>query len=167
MGYLKYIKELYEQPKENLGDILKQRLIKIRKEGAILRIDHPTRPDRARSLGYKAKQGYLVVRVKLRRGGRMRQRFKSGRRPKAYRRKKIVSKSYKWIAEERAIRRYNNCEVLGSYFLAKDGLNYWFEVIIADRIQASRYKGMEWLKNGRGRVFRGKTSSGKKSRGLK
>jgi large subunit ribosomal protein L15e len=33
-------------------------------------VPHPTRPDKARRLGYKAKQGYVVYRVRVRRGGR-------------------------------------------------------------------------------------------------
>ena len=33
-------------------------------------MQHPSRPDKARRLGYKAKQGYVVYRVRVRRGGR-------------------------------------------------------------------------------------------------
>ena len=36
----------------------------------IHRVQHPSRPDKARRLGYKAKQGYVVYRVRVRRGGR-------------------------------------------------------------------------------------------------
>jgi len=139
----KYLNKIYKKPKENLGEIWKQRLIKWRRDPAIVRIDKPTRLDRARSLGYKAKQGYLVVRVKLIRGGRTRPRFKSGRRSKAMRRRKVVGKSYQWIAEERASKKYPNCEVLNSYQIAVDGRYYWFEVLLADREQVSKYKGME------------------------
>ena len=101
------------------------------------------------------------------RGGRQRELFKSGRRSKARRRKKILSLNYQVIAEQRANKKYPNCEVLNSYYLAKDGKNYWFEVILAEREQVSRYAGMEWLKNSRGRVYRGLTSAGRKSRGLR
>ena len=38
----------------------------------IHRCTRPTRPDKARRLGYKAKQGYVVYRVRVRRGGRKR-----------------------------------------------------------------------------------------------
>lgn len=168
MNMYKYLADIYKKPRQNLGPIWMQRLIKWRKDPSIVRIDKPTRLDRARSLGYKAKQGYVVVRVKLIRGGRKRPRFKGGRRSKHMRRRKVVGKSYQWIAEERAARKYPNCEVLNSYHIAEDGKYYWFEIVLVDREQVSKYKGMEWLAKGkhRGRVFRGKTSSGKRGRGI-
>jgi len=168
MGAYKYLTELYKKPTENLEDLWKQRLIQWRQDPAVIRVDKPTRLDRARSLGYKAKQGYVVVRVKLIRGGRMRPRFKGGRKPRNMRRRKVLDKSYQVVAEERASRKHPNCEVLNSYFVAKDGRNYWFEVILADRVQVSKYEGMEWLAKGsnRGRIFRGLTSAARKSRGL-
>ncbi len=167
MGMYKYLAEIYKKPKQNLGALWKQRLIKWRREPAIIRTDKPTRLDRARSLGYKAKQGYVVVRVKLLRGGRMRPSFRgAGRKSRNLRRRLVLEKSYQWVAEERAARKHPNCEVLNSYWIAKDGNYYWYEVILVDREQVSKYEGMEWLANARGRVFRGLTSAGKKSRGL-
>ncbi|MDP2908465.1 MAG: 50S ribosomal protein L15e [Nanoarchaeota archaeon] len=166
MGMYKYLAEIYKNPIQNLGELWKQRLVQWRKEPSIVRIDKPTRLDRARSLGYKAKQGYIVVRVKVLRGGRMRPRFHAGRKPKSRRRKKIVGKSYQWIAEERVASKYPNCEVLNSYQIAVDGNYYWFEVLLVDRVQVSKYKGMEWLASTRGRAFRGLTSAGKRSRGI-
>lgn len=168
MGMYKYLAEIYKNPIQNLGDIWRQRLIKWRREPSIVRIDKPTRLDRARSLGYKAKQGYVVVRVKLLRGGRMRPRFKGGRKSRQMRRRKIVGKSYQWIAEERAAKKHPNCEVLNSYYIASDGRHHWFEIILVDREQVSKYKSMEWLAKGKhkGRVFRGKTSAGRRSRGI-
>ena len=166
MSMYKYLADIYKKPKHNLGPIWMQRLIQWRRDPSIVRIDKPTRLDRARSLGYKAKQGYILARVKLIRGGRKRPMFKSGRRSKHARRRKIVGKSYKWVAEERAARKYPNCEVLNSYQIAVDGRYYWFEVILVDRKQVSKYKGMEWLAKEKGRAFRGKTSAGKRSRGL-
>lgn len=168
MSMYKYLTEIYKKPKKNLGDLWIQRLVKWRRDPSLVRIDKPTRLDRARSLGYKAKQGYITVRVKLIRGGRKRPQFKSGRRSKHMRRRKIVGKSYQWIAEERASKKYPNCEVLNSYQIAVDGRYYWFEVMLVDKVQVSKYKGMEWLAKGKhkGRVFRGKTSAGKRSRGI-
>lgn len=168
MGMYKHLAELYKNPIQNLGQLWTQRLIKWRREPSIVRIDKPTRLDRARSLGYKAKQGYIIARVKLIRGGRQRPRFKGGRKSRAMRRKKIVGKSYQWVAEERAAKKHPNCEVLNSYHIASDGRHYWFEVILVDREQVSKYKGMEWLAKGKhkGRVFRGKTAAGRKGRGI-
>lgn len=162
-----YIKETWKQPKKNLGDLWQERLIQWRRTAAIERIRRPTRLDRARNLGYKPKQGILMVRVRLPRGGRKRPLFKGGRRPKARRRKKIVSLNYQVIAERRANKKYPNCEVLNSYYVAKDGKHAWYEIILLEREQASRYKEFRWLKNTKGRVYRGITSSGRKSRGLR
>lgn len=167
MGFYKYIRQTWKQPKKNLGDLWQQRLIEWRKTNSVERIERPTRLDRARNLGYKPKQGYVLARVRLLRGGRQRELFKGGRRPKTRRRKKILSLNYQVVAEQRANKRYPNCEVLNSYFVAKDGKHYWFEVILLEREQVSRYPGMEWLKNARGRVYRGLTSAGHKSRGMR
>jgi large subunit ribosomal protein L15e len=50
-----------------------------RREPTTTRIDRPTRIDRARSLGYRAKQGFVVVRTKVRRGSRRMSRPIAGR----------------------------------------------------------------------------------------
>jgi len=165
MGFQKYIRELYKKP-DQLKSLFFKRLIQWRKQPTVIRIEKPTRLDRARSLGYKAKRGYFMVRVRVKRGGRKRPRFKGGRRSRAMRRRKIVGKSYQWIAEERAVRKFKNCEVLNSYQIAKDGVFYWFEVILLDRIIVRSYPNMGWVGDSKGRVFRGKTAAGKRSRGI-
>ncbi len=101
----------------------------------------------------------------------MRPQMKSGRRSKTQRRRKIVNKSYQTVAEERANRKFHNCEVLNSYFIAQDGKHYWFEVILVDPDSPSILSDpkIRWIaqKQHSGRVFRGLTSSGRKSRGLR
>ncbi|MDD5331446.1 MAG: 50S ribosomal protein L15e [Candidatus Nanoarchaeia archaeon] len=166
MGYLKYINELYKKPQANLKALLRERLISWRKGNSVVRVDNPTRIDKARALGYKAKEGYIIIRVRLPRGGRKRERVMGGRRSRAQRRKKIVAKSYQWVAEERANKKYVNCEVIGSYEILRDGLYYWYEVILVDRVQVSKYPGMEWVAYEQGRVYRGKSPAARKSRGL-
>ena len=167
MGMYQSIREIWKQPKKNLGDLWKQRLIEWRRQESVTKVDYPTRLDRARNLGYKAKKGYVVVRVKLLRGGRKRVRFHGGRKPRKMRRQKVVKKSYQWVAEERANKKYPNCEVLNSYFVAKDGRYYWYEIILLDREIVKTYPGMSWLENSRGRVYKGLTSAGRKSHGLR
>lgn len=168
MGYLKYIRDIWRRPRENI--LWKERLIQWRTEPTTLRIEHPTRIDRARSLGYKAKQGYIIVRQRLSRGGRLRPKIRSGRRSKHFRRRKIVSKSYQQIAEERAVSKYPNLEVLNSYWVGQDGRFYWYEIILIDKYHPSILadKRIAWIaeKQNTRRVFRGLTSAGKKSRGL-
>ena len=67
--------------KENAPE-LRERVIKWRKQNAITRIDKPSRIQRARRLGYKAKQGIIVVRMRVGTGGMRKQRPTGGRRPK-------------------------------------------------------------------------------------
>ncbi|MBW2990981.1 50S ribosomal protein L15e [Candidatus Woesearchaeota archaeon] len=169
MGMYKHIRELWKKPKKNLGEVQRNRLILWRKQPVTVRIKKPTRIDRARSLGYKAKQGFIVLRQRVIRGGRMKPTHKKGRRPKRYTRTKTLKKNYQWIAEERAVKKYTNCEVLNSYWVGQDGKHYWYEVILIDRNHPNIKKDiyLKRIAKQRGRVHRGLTSAGKKTRGLR
>lgn len=169
MGYLKYIRNLWKKPRENLGAVWKDRLLQFRREPVTLRIENPTRIDRARSLGYKAKQGFVVVRERVGKGGFMQQHITGGRRPKHNSPHKVVNKSHQRIAEERVAKHYTNCEVLNSYYVCEDGQDLWYEVILVDKNhpQIVKDENLRNLTKQTGRVFRGLTSSGKKSRGLR
>ncbi|MFH0978913.1 MAG: 50S ribosomal protein L15e [Candidatus Woesearchaeota archaeon] len=166
MGMYKYIREAWKDP-HNL-DSFKQRLIQWRTEPVTIRIDKPTRLDRARSLGYKAKPGIIVVRQRVNRGGHMRPKIRKARRSRHKRQRMTLQKSYQWIAEERAAKKFINCEVLSSYELAKDGKHYWYEVILVDRAHPSILADpqLQWIANEKGRVYKGKTTAAKRSRGL-
>lgn len=118
-----------------------------RKQNAIIRIDKPTRIQRARRLGYKAKQGIVVVRMRVGTGGMRKQRPVAGRRPKHLGVVRIKADvSMKEVAEHRVLKRYPNLKLLGSYFLYKDGMHYWFEVILADPSHARISKDKELRK---------------------
>jgi large subunit ribosomal protein L15e len=164
MGYLKYVAKIWKN-KEN-KELNRDRKIEWRASNSVVRVEKPLKITRARALGYKAKQGYFIVRVKLLRGGRQRPLIKKGRSSSKRGRTKIVSKKYQGIAEERANRKYPNCEVLGSYNIGKDGKNGFYEIILIDRVQGSRYDGNKFLAYSQGRVFRGLTSAARKARGL-
>jgi large subunit ribosomal protein L15e len=170
MGLYQSIREIWKRPKEGLGEIWQKRQIQWRKEPVIVKIEKPTRLDKARSIGYKAKEGFVVARIRLARGGRQRPLIKKGRRSKHRRRTKIVDKSYQWIAEEKAQKRFTNLEVLNSYYVGKDGKNYWFEIILVDPYNPAIKADpkMNWIcqRQHTKRVYRGKTSAGRKSRGL-
>jgi len=112
---------------------LRERAISWRKENAVTRIEKPSRIQRARRLGYKAKQGIIVIRMRVGTGGMRRKRPRSGRRPKHLGVTRIKADvSMKQVADRRVLERYPNMKLLGSYFLYKDGMHYWFEVILAD-----------------------------------
>ena len=167
MSFTSSLQKTYTKPKKNLGALWKERLVQIRQEPTVNKLEHPTRIDKARSYGFKAKQGFFIARVKVTRGGKFRPHFMGGRKPVHARHRMIIKRNRRSIAEERASRVFTNAEVLGSYWLARDGLHEWFEVILADRNKVSTYKGYEWIKNTHGRAFRGLTSAGRKYRGLR
>ena len=113
--------------------VLRQKAVIWRNENAITRVEKPSRIARARRLGYKAKQGIIVIRMRVGTGGMRKQRPRGGRRPKHLGVTKIKADvSMKQVAERRVLERYPNMKLLGSYFLYKDGMHYWFEVVLAD-----------------------------------
>jgi large subunit ribosomal protein L15e len=148
--------------KENL-ELMKKRLSEWRKEPVVKRIEKPSRLDRARALGYKAKQGFVVVRVRVRKGGRKRKLYgRGGRKPsKAGLIKFTPAKSLKRIAEEKAARKFVNLEVLNSYYVAEDGNYKWFECILVDPHHPNIINDpkINWIckPSQRRRVFRGLT----------
>ena len=132
--------------KENSIELRKKAVI-WRKENAVTRIDKPSRITRARRLGYKAKQGITVVRMRVGTGGMRKQRPRGGRRPKHLGVTKIkAAVSMKQVAERRVLERHPNMKLLGSYFLYKDGMHYWFEIILADPSHPSIAKDKELRK---------------------
>ncbi|WP_456474202.1 50S ribosomal protein L15e [Candidatus Pyrohabitans sp.] len=173
MGAYSYIAQAWKRPEDSYVDeLMRQRLPEWRRSGSVVRVPKPLRLDRARALGYKAKQGIIVVRARIRKGGRKKERPNAGRRPKRMGVVKLTpKKSLRWLAEERAQRRYPNMEVLNSYWVGKNGRYEYFEVIMVDphhpAIRSDRELGWIAGKAHRGRVFRGLTSAGKRSRGLR
>ncbi|EHP83616.1 50S ribosomal protein L15e [Methanotorris formicicus] len=173
MGVYKYIRDAWKRPKDSyVKQLLWERMQQWRREPSVVRIERPTRLDRARNLGYKPKQGIVVVRVRVRRGGLRKQRPTGSKKPATLGVKKItMGKSIQRIAEERAARKYPNMEVLNSYWVGEDGKYKWYEVILVDPhhpvIKAD--KNLNWICTGKhkGRAFRGLTSAGKKGRGLR
>jgi len=112
---------------------LRRRAVVWRKENAVTRVNRPSRLERARRLGYKAKQGIVVIRMRVGTGGMRKQRPRGGRRPKHLGVTKIKADvDMRTVAENRVLERYPNMSLLGSYFVYKDGMHYWFEVILAD-----------------------------------
>lgn len=168
-----YISDAWDRPEDSYVKALQwERLISWRREKNFSRIERPTRLDRARALGYKAKQGVIVVRGRVRKGGLQKRKIWKGRRAKREGMKKItMGKSIKRIAEERTAKRYPNMEVLNSYWVGEDGKHVWFETILVDKHHPSVMadKNLNWIcgRAHKGRVYRGKTSAGRKGRGMR
>ena len=167
-GAYHYLRTLWLKPGREL---LQERMIQWRASEAVVQVGKPLRLDRARALGYKAKQGFVVVSVRVKRGGRKRSRHKHGRKSRKQHVRKILKMSYQWVAEVRAANAHRNLEVLNSYLLAKDGKSYFYEVILVDptRPEILADKNYAWIANpvNRRRAHRGLTSAAKKSRGLR
>lgn len=169
-GY-KFVKETFEIHEKGYNTPHWHRGIEYRKGHSIERIERPTKIHRARSLGYKAKQGYIIVRARIRKGGMHKVRPKRGRKPRAMGVKKYTTgKNLQWIAEERVQRKYPNMQVLNSYKVYSDGKHWYYEVILVDPSHPviKSDPNIKWITESahKKRVTRGLTSAGKKARGL-
>jgi large subunit ribosomal protein L15e len=123
-----------------------------RQLNVIHRASRPSRPDKARRLGYKAKQGYVVYRVRVRRGNRKKHVPKGGYLWFDLRLLLIslvagatygkpvrqgvnhlkFQRGLRSVAEERVGRRCGNLRVLNSYWINQDGVYKYYEVILID-----------------------------------
>src|SRR5665647_907748 len=166
-----FIRDAWKRPENSyVKSLMWQRLQTWRRAPSVVRIERPTRLDRARSLWYKAKQGVITARARTWRGGRRKQRPRGGRRTKHLGVNRLTArKSSQRIAEERASRKFPNLEVLNSYWVGQDGKSKWYEIILIDpnhpRILTD--SSLNWIASSPRRAFRGKTSAGRKGRGLR
>ncbi|MGQ9582520.1 MAG: 50S ribosomal protein L15e [Thermoplasmatota archaeon] len=169
----KYIGEAWHRPAKSVtGELRWERMVQWRSEPVFHRVDRPTRLDRARALGYRAKPGFVIVRTRVRRGGLRKRAIRKGRKPRS---KGILSitmaKSIRRIAEERTQKHYPNMEVLNSYWVGQDGRHKFYEVILVDPCHPAIAADpkLNWIckPQHRSRVYRGLTSAGRKGRGLR
>jgi large subunit ribosomal protein L15e len=168
MGAYKYIKESFQQQYGERSDVMRKRLSTWNNGPAIARVDKPMNVARARELGYKDKQGVVVVRIRIRKGMSKRAKARGGRKPSKSGRFFARKKSIQAMAEERVARMFSNCEVLNSYYVGEDGKQKYYEVMLVDKSHPSVgsdpvYSDIIGI---RGRVYRGLTSAGKKHRGM-
>ncbi|KAK9781036.1 putative Ribosomal protein L15 [Seiridium cardinale] len=174
MGALKYVEELQKKKQSDvLRFLLRVRCWELRQLNVIHRASRPSRPDKARRLGYKAKQGYVIYRVRVRRGGRKRPVPKGATYGKPTNQgvnQLKYQRSLKSTAEERVGRRCANLRVLNSYWINQDSTYKYYEVILVDpQHKAIRQDPrINWIVAPvhKHREARGLTATGKKSRGL-
>lgn len=178
--YAQFVKESFQKEYAgektqdyDFGKIYRERLIGFRKEKeSIVRLEKPTNIPRARNLGYKAKKGFVVVRVRVRKGSGLHRRPIRKRRPKRMGVNKLTRRiPIQGIAEKRANKKFPNCEVLNSYFIGEDGLHKYYEVILVDVSAPEILSDQEinWIAapQHRNRAERGLTSIQKRARGLR
>ncbi|KAG1757545.1 ribosomal protein L15e [Suillus lakei] len=168
MGAYKYISELYRKKQSDvLRFLLRVRCWEYRQLKVIHRASRPSRPDKARRLGYKAKQGYVIYRIRVRRGNRKKPVPKGATNGKPVRQGVNHLKPQRGLrstAEERVGRRCGNLRVLNSYWVNQDGVYKYFEVILVDPNHKAirRDPRINWIT----KPPAGLTSVGKQNRGL-
>ncbi|QGN06140.1 50S ribosomal protein L15e [Halorhabdus sp. CBA1104] len=171
-SFYSHIRDAWKDPDDGkLAELQWQRMQEWREQGAIERVERPTRLDRARSLGYKAKQGIVVARISVRKGSARKQRHKAGRRSKRQGVTRITRrKNLQRVAEERATKKYRNLRVLNSYWVGEDGSQKWFEAILVDPDHPAieNDDDLNWIcdDSQADRALRGLTSAGQRNRGL-
>ncbi|KAJ5586823.1 uncharacterized protein N7459_002588 [Penicillium hispanicum] len=174
MGALKYVEEIQKKKQSDvIRFLLRVRCWELRQLNAIHRASRPSRPDKARRLGYKAKQGYVVYRIRVRRGGRKRPVPKGATYGKPTNQgvnQLKYQRALRATAEERVGRRCANLRVLNSYWINQDSTYKYFEVILVDPQHKAirRDARINWICNPvhKHRESRGLTATGKKSRGI-
>ncbi|KAJ1622965.1 ribosomal protein L15e [Pavlovales sp. CCMP2436] len=174
-GAYKYLEELWRKKQSDMMRfLLRVRCWEYRQLPAIHRATRPTRPDKARRLGYKAKQGFVIYRVRVRRGGRkkpLRKGINNGKPVNAGVNKIKWKRNLRSLAEERVGRKCGALRVLNSYWVAQDAAHKFYEVILVD----PQHKvirddpRINWLcaPTMKHRELRGLTSAGRQHRGLR
>lgn len=157
MGAYKYIMETLQKQYKERDQAFRSKIIAWRSGPAMAAVEYPANLARARRLGYKAKQGYVLVRVRVDKGRRTRRKTMGGRKQKNYYRFVQPGMSHRAMAEQRVNRVYRNLEVLNSYWVGEDGNYKYFEVILADPAKATVNISSVTRQ---GKAFRGLTSAG-------
>eukprot|EP00456_Euglypha_rotunda_P043822 TRINITY_DN343_c0_g1_i12.p1 TRINITY_DN343_c0_g1~~TRINITY_DN343_c0_g1_i12.p1 ORF type:complete len:204 (+),score=13.38 TRINITY_DN343_c0_g1_i12:110-721(+) len=175
MGAYKFLEEIWKKKQSDvLRFILRIRSWEYRQLPTIHRVSRPSRPDKARRLGYKAKQGFVIYRVRVRRGGRKRPNANGivyGKPANQGINQLKPKRSHRSVAEERVGRRAPNLRLLNSYWVNQDAAYKYYEVILVDPSHSAirRDPRINWIAKPvhKHRELRGLTSAGRKSRGIK
>ena len=115
----------YKILEENLSVMIPQ----LRSQENYKKVEKPTRPFRARTLGYKCKPYMTLIRAKIQRGGIEPQVPSKGRSPSNIARHKSRKISLLKILAQRVSRRHRNLNLLNYYPIAKDGIYLYAEFI--------------------------------------
>eukprot|EP00999_Lentomonas_sp_LEN2_P000776 NODE_1775_length_742_cov_136.094309_g1725_i0.p1 GENE.NODE_1775_length_742_cov_136.094309_g1725_i0~~NODE_1775_length_742_cov_136.094309_g1725_i0.p1 ORF type:complete len:228 (-),score=45.20 NODE_1775_length_742_cov_136.094309_g1725_i0:58-672(-) len=174
MGAYKYLEELYKRKQSDVMRFLSRvRCWELRQLPAIHRATRPSRVDKARRLGYKCKQGVVIYRVRVRRGGRKRPVVKGQTMGKPVNHgvnHLKNARNHRAIAEEKVGRRCKGLRVLNSYWINQDSTFKFYEVILVDpHHNAIRNDPrLNWLCRPvmKHRELRGLTSAGRKHRAI-
>ncbi|XP_029650515.1 60S ribosomal protein L15 [Octopus sinensis] len=174
MGAYKYIQMIYRKKQSDvMRFLLRVRCWQYRQLNVLHRAPRPSRPEKARRLGYKSKQGYVIYRIRIRRGGRKRPVPKGATygKPKTHGVNQLkFARCLRAVAEDKVGRRCKSLRVLNSYWVAEDSTFKFFEVILVDPFHKAirRDPKINWICKAvhKHREMRGLTAAGRSSRGL-
>ncbi|EKX73153.1 60S ribosomal protein L15, putative [Theileria equi strain WA] len=176
MGVYSYLEELWRKKQSDvMRTLLRIRTWEYRQLKAVHRVSRPTRPDKARRLGYKAKQGFVIYRVRVRRGDRKKNVANGivyGKPVHQGIHKQKSKRNLRSVAEERVGRRIcGGLRVLNSYWVGQDETYKFYEVILVDPAHNAirNCPRIQYICNPvhKHRELRGLTSAGRKARGLR
>ena len=175
MGVFMYVNELWKKKSSDVMRFVQRvRSWEYRHQHAIVRLRRPTRPEKARAVGYKTKLGYAVFRVRIRRGGRKRPCHKGityGKPSTAGVTGRKLQKNHRVVAEQKLGKTFGNLRVLNSYWVNNDSTFTWYEVVAVDPMHKviRRDPKINWIVDTvhKHREQRGLTSAGRKHRGLR
>ncbi|KAI3378922.1 hypothetical protein SNEBB_010576 [Seison nebaliae] len=155
------------------GYLQRLRTWQYRQMNTVHRVTRPTRPEKARRLGYRAKQGYIIYRTRIKRGTAKKPVPKGATYGKPKHEGVVqmrAARRLQSVAEERVGRKCKSLRVLNSYWVGQDGTFKYYEVILIDPSHPAIRKDpkINWVCDStmKHREMRGLTSAGKKSRGI-
>lgn len=132
MGAYSYMRKSFQESFSQRSPQLRSRISSWRKQRTVERIKRSSDLPRARALGYKAKRGIFLARVRIRRGKRARDKPDQGRKPGRNVKRVPPGRPLEFYAMEKAGRRFPNLEPVNAYWVGEDGVFKYFEVILKD-----------------------------------
>jgi len=175
MGAYKYIQEIWRKKQSDVMlFLLRLRCWEYRQLHVVHRCPRPSRPEKARRLGYKCKQGFVIYRIRVRRGGRKRKvnRGRTSGKPRNHGINQLKPvRNLQAIAESRVGKRVaKSLRVLNSYWVGQDSTFKFYEVICVDPFHKAIRNDpkVNWICDAthKHREQRGLTSAGRKHRGI-
>ncbi|KAL1771899.1 60S ribosomal protein L15 [Sigmodon hispidus] len=174
MSAYKYIQELWRKKQSDvMYFLLRVHCWQYLQLSVLHRTPCPTRPDKAQRLRYKAKQAYVIYRIRVRRGGRkcLVPKGATYGKPVHHGVNQLkFARSLQSVAKERAGCHCGALRVLNSYWVGKYSTYKFFEVILIDPFHKAirRNPDTQWITKPvhKHREMCGLTFAGHKSRGL-
>lgn len=174
MAFAQILREIHRKKQSDIMKYMTRiSLVEARQNEIVHRKEQPSFLERARTLGYKAKQGYSVWGVRIRKGDAIRSFSNGNTRGKCvnagiHQIKPSLNKQAE--AEQIIGRQLGGLRLLGSYKIGQDARYHHYEVIMVDATHNAirNDRKINWICDAvhKHREMRGLTSAGRKARGL-